>query len=59
MIRRILSGEVSRVVMTHKEAAFEDELVSDVLEIITVFCIRLYNPAFTTLTGQAQDFGSS
>lgn len=71
LISRICSGEVSRLVITHKdrllrfgselvfalcehfgtevvivnaseEASFEDELVQDVLEIITVFSARLY-----------------
>ena len=71
LIRRICSGEIGRVVITHKdrllrlgselvfslcehfgaevviintseEATFEEELVSDVLEIITVFSARLY-----------------
>ena len=71
LIRRICSGEVGRLVITHKdrllrfgselvfslcehfgtevvivnaseEASFEDELVQDVLEIITVFSARLY-----------------
>lgn len=71
LIRRIYSGEVGRLVLTHKdrllrfgselvfslcehfgtevviihaseEATFEDELVQDVLEIITVFSARLY-----------------
>ena len=71
LIRRICSGEVGRLVITHKdrllrfgselvfalcehfgtqivivdaseEASFEDELVGDVLEIITLFSARLY-----------------
>ena len=71
LIRRIGSGEIGRLVITHKdrllrfgsdlvfalceqfgtevvivnaseEASFEDELVQDVLEIITVFSARLY-----------------
>ncbi len=71
LIRRICSGEIGRLVITHKdrllrfgselvfslceqfgtevviinaseEASFEEELVSDVLEIITVFSARLY-----------------
>ena len=71
LIRRIVSDEVGRLVLTHKdrplrfgselvfslcehfgtevviinaseEATFEEELVSDVLEIITVFSARLY-----------------
>ena len=71
LIRRICSGEVGRLVITHKdrllrfgselvfslcehfgtevvivnaseEATFEDELRSDVLEIIAVFSARLY-----------------
>jgi predicted site-specific integrase-resolvase len=71
LIRRICSGEVGRLVLTHKDrllrfgselvfslcehfgteviilnasedAAFEEELVQDVLEIITVFSARLY-----------------
>lgn len=71
LIRRICSGEVGRLVLTHKdrllrfgselvfslceqfgtevvivnaseEASFEEELVEDVLEIITVFSARLY-----------------
>ncbi|ATY86428.1 IS607 family transposase [Kyrpidia spormannii] len=71
LIRRICSGEVGRLVVTHKdrllrfgselvfslcehfgtevviinaseEATFEEELVQDVLEIITVFSARLY-----------------
>ncbi len=71
LIRRICSGEIGRLVITHKdrllrfgselvfalcehfgtevviinaseEATFEEELVSDVLEIITVFSARLY-----------------
>ena len=71
LISRICSGEVGRLVITHKdrllrfgselvfslcehfgtevvivnaseEASFEDELVGDVLEIITVFSARLY-----------------
>ncbi len=71
LIRRICSGEVGRLVITHKdrllrfgselvfalcehfgtevviinaseEAAFEEELVEDVLEIVTVFSARLY-----------------
>ncbi|MCY0897485.1 MAG: IS607 family transposase [Firmicutes bacterium] len=71
LIRRICSGEIGRVVITHKdrllrlgselvfslcehfgvevviintseEATFEEELVSDVLEMITVFSARLY-----------------
>lgn len=71
LISRICSGEVGRLVITHKdrllrfgsdlvfslcehfgtevvivnaseEASFEDELVQDVLEIVTVFSARLY-----------------
>lgn len=71
LINRICSGEVGRLVITHKdrllrfgselvfslcehfgtevviinaseEASFEEELVQDVLEIITVFSARLY-----------------
>ena len=71
LIRRICSGEVGRLVITHKDrllrfgselvfslceqfgtevvivnasedASFEEELVEDVLEIITVFSARLY-----------------
>ncbi|MDA8345106.1 MAG: IS607 family transposase [Thermaerobacter sp.] len=71
LIKRICSGEVGRLVVTHKdrllrfgselvfalceqfgtevviinaseEASFEEELVQDVLEIITVFSARLY-----------------
>lgn len=71
LIQRICSGEVGRLVLTHKdrllrfgadlvfslcehfgtevvivnaseESSFEDELVQDVLEIITVFSARLY-----------------
>ncbi len=71
LIRRICSGEVGRLVLTHKDrllrfgselvfslcehfgteviivnasedASFEEELVQDVLEIITVFSARLY-----------------
>jgi predicted site-specific integrase-resolvase len=71
LIRRICSGEVGRLVITHQdrllrfgsdlvfsvceqfgtevvivnaseEASFEDELVQDVLEIITVFSAHLY-----------------
>ena len=71
LIRRIGSGEIGRLVITHKdrllrfgselvfslcehfgtevviintseEAAFEEDLVADVLEIITVFSARLY-----------------
>ena len=71
LIRRICSGEIGRLVITHKdrllrfgselvfslcehfgteviivnaseETTFEEELVSDVLEIITVFSARLY-----------------
>jgi predicted site-specific integrase-resolvase len=71
LIKRICSGEVGRLVITHKdrllrfgselvfslceqfgtevvivnaseEASFEEELVQDVLEIITVFSARLY-----------------
>lgn len=71
LIRRICSGEVGRLVLTHKDRllrfgsefvfslcehfgtegiilnasedpSFEEELVSDVLEIITVFSARLY-----------------
>lgn len=71
LIKRICSGEIGRLVVTHKdrllrfgselvfslcehfgtevvivnaseESSFEDELVQDVLEIITVFSARLY-----------------
>lgn len=71
LIQRICSGEIGRLVITHKdrllrfgselvfslcehfgtevviisaseEATFEEELVQDVLEIITVFSVRLY-----------------
>jgi putative resolvase len=71
LIRQIVSGEVGRLVLTHKdrllrfgselifslcehfgtevviinaseEASFEEELVTDVLEILTVFSARLY-----------------
>ncbi len=71
LIRRVCSGEIGRLVITHKdrllrfgselvfslcehfgtevliinaseEATFEEELVQDVLEIITVFSARLY-----------------
>ncbi len=71
LLRRICSGEVGRLVLTHKDrllrfgselifslcehfgteviivnasedASFEEELVQDVLEIITVFSARLY-----------------
>jgi Predicted site-specific integrase-resolvase len=71
LIRRICSGEVGRLVITHKdrllrfgcelvfalcehfgaevvivnaseEATFEEELVEDVLEIVTVFSAGLY-----------------
>ena len=71
LIHRICSGEVGRLVLTHKDrllrlgselvfslcehfgteviiinpsedASFEEELVQDVLEIITVFSARLY-----------------
>ena len=71
LLNKILNGEISRLVLTHKdrllrfgaelifalceakgievilvnkgsEPSFEEELASDVLEIITVFSARLY-----------------
>ncbi len=91
LIRRICSGEIGRLVITHKdrllrlgselvfslcehfgteviilnaseEATFEEELVSDVLEIITVFSARLYGSrshknqqVLNTLKGAAEE----
>ena len=91
LIRRICSGEIGRLVISHQdrllrfgselvfslcehfgteviiinaseEATFEEELVSDVLEIITVFSARLYGSrshknqqVLNTLKGAAEE----
>lgn len=94
LIRRIVSGDIGRLVITHKdrllrfgselifslcehsgtevtiinaseESSFEGELVSDVLEIITVFSARLYGSrshknkqVMETLRAAAKEVGS-
>jgi putative resolvase len=46
LIKLITSYQVERLVLTHKDrsddSTFEEDLASDVLEIITVFSARLY-----------------
>ena len=42
LINAIIDDEVGRIVITHKDRLFEEDLAKDVLEIITVFSARLY-----------------